>query len=338
MFNYIKSDKYLLYICYVIFIILLLQPSFVKCQEKFLLTEEEMPGYELKRQSISAFLIGDDDQTHDAIRQKWHRIGYDDRQNVYIKYCEFDNEIEAIKGIAYASHSNAAMYIWGSFTGSIVGDGSWVSPGGGAVYFVRGNVGIKIFKPVDLKDEDRQMLISITDQLVTKIESNLSPNILFFENRARQKRINANSYQAMVGPVNHSELMNGYSLHSTWDSKWLSDANNLSMGIRKEWKDADGSVIGIDICRFENMLYASNISEIMNRKTYFLNSKYELDDPGALGEIIDNYQYYGFNGNISVVGFKNNVAVHVYQYHPTGIDTERFKDIVISLGGDILNF
>lgn len=332
------SKRYLIFFCHVIIVSSLLFHAEIKGQNKYLLTEEEMPEYELSRQSRDIWIIGEGNQTHDVISQKWHRVGHDEHQNIYIVYCEFNYEIEAIRGTAFASHTNATPYIWGSFNGSIVKDGSWISIENSAMYFVRGNMGIMIFKPVDFKEEDRQILVSISDQLVNKIESNLSSDIFFYEEAARQKQMNANAYQAIIEPITHSELLNGYSLYSNWDSKWLTDAKSLRMGIRKEWKSVKGSVIGIDICKFDNDLYASNAIEIINRNTFFFNNKFDLDNPGAIDEIIRNWQNFGFRDNLSVVGVKNNIAVHVYQFDPNEIDTDLFYSIVEKLSHQIENF
>lgn len=336
MFNYKKLKKYLLHMNYVISIVLLLYPSsIIKCQEKFLLTEEEMPGHKLLRQCEFEWIIAEGDQMYKVVQQKWRS----NEKDIYIEYGEFNSEVEAIKGTAYASHTFATPFFWGSPFGSIYGDGAWVSMDNTAIFFVRGNVGIKI--NFDLNNS--QFISLLSNKILNKIESNLSPDILSYENTIKQTQMDANIYQVIIEPFTHSELMNGYSLHSTWASKWVIDTENLIMGIRKEWKDANGSVIGIDICKFDSDSDASNASELMNRNTtYYFNNKFELDDLGTLIEIIDKWKYLGqqfdFTHNITVVGLKNNIAVHVYQYHPVGIDTEKFKNIVTSLGGEIINF
>lgn len=335
MLNTKRFNQYLLYISYIILIISLFQPSFVKCQESFLLTEEEMPEYKLLRQCQFGWIIAEGDQMHKVIQQKWRSNGKD----IFIEYGEFRSEVEAIKGTAYTSHTFQMYFSWGSPFCSVYGDGTWVSMENTAIFFVRGNIGIKI----NFDRDNSEFISLLSNKILNKIESNLSPDILSYENTIKQTQMDANIYQVIVEPFTHSELMNGYSLHSTWDSKWVIDTGNLIMGIRKEWKDANGSVIGIDICKFDNDLDASDASELMNRNTFFyFNNKFELDDLETLREIIDKWQYlgqeYDFTHNITVVGLKNNIAVHVYQYHPVGVDTEKFKNIVISLGGNIINF
>jgi hypothetical protein len=125
-----------------------IDPSMSTDPESFLLTEAEMSGYELKIQSSDSWIIGEGDKIHPAMEQTWHIMGKDGSE-IYISYCVFYTEAEAIQGTAHAANSHAEFYIWGSLTGSISGDVSWVAIGDGAQYFVRGNVGIVIFKPTN---------------------------------------------------------------------------------------------------------------------------------------------------------------------------------------------
>lgn len=314
------------------------KPSTLNCQERFLLTEVEMSDYELKNQYNNwIWIIGEGDQSHDAIRQIWHKDGRD----YYVDYCEFDTETKALQGTAYAAtRSNATPYIWGSLTGSIVKDGSWVAISDGALYFVRGNIGIKIFKPVNFNENDRQALVSISSKLLNKIESNLLTEVLSFEEAARQKQIPVRVYQTITNPVVNSEPMNGFSLHSTWDSKWLMTSESLAMGIRKEWKNEQGAIIGIDISRFDSDSLALKAGNTHSRITY--SSIFNLDNLDSLKSILAEWQKkwgYGFPKNLfSVVGVEGNIAVHVYQFDSTGIATSFFYSIVEKLSEQIINF
>jgi len=341
MFNNINFSKFLLFfVCWIILIVLI-NPYTINGQERFLLTEAEMSGYELKRQSMTDWIIGEGDQMHNAIQQKWRVNGGDERDNIYIEYCEFNTEPEAICGTAYASHTFATLFIWGSHTGAIFGDGTWIAISGGSVFFVRGNVGIKINIRIDFDKNDFQLLLLLSNKLLNKIESKLSPEVFSFEEAARQKQIPMEVYQTITDPVVNSEIMNGFSLHTTWDSKWLFESDSLALGIRKEWKNEQGSIVGIDISKFDSDACASKAGEIQSRNTYISPRVFSLDNLDSLKSILTEWQkeWYNFNKNLfSVVGIKSNIAVHVYLFEPIEIDTSFFYSIIEKLAEQISNF
>lgn len=319
-------------------------PAGIKCQQRFLLTEREMEEYDLVRQGEDQWSIGEDLQTKDVISQKWHIKGSHPSQYIYIDYCEFNTIPEAINGTSYAAQSNAAIYIWGSFYGSIVGEMSWVDNGGSnALYFVRGNVGTMIFKPHRNTEDDKQRLNDIANRILNKIEHNLSTEIVLSENISKQKQVPISSYRLMTDPVIQSKLMNGFSLHKAYDSKWVFGSNDFTCGIRKEWINGQGSIISIDICMFDDSNSAIDAADKQDGMIHrFSDDVVTLGDFNSLQSLIESWQNEwrgGFPKKLfSVVGVKDNIVLHLYQFDPNGIDTEFISDLVEQLSEDIVNF
>ena len=211
-------------------------------QEQVLLSESEMPGYELENESTIHWVVGEDNQIQYGIGQQWEIMGAEE-QYVYINYCEFISIPEAIVATAFSALSHAVPYIWGSPTGSLTGDATWFALGSNAIYFIRGNIGIQLFLPFYQNKDSSQRMQIILNKLVGKISQNLSAEIVTLENTLRQKQIPLREYRALTDPVANSELMNGFSLHSTRDSKWLIDSKNLMMGMRNEWENEKGAIV-----------------------------------------------------------------------------------------------
>lgn len=301
--------------------------------QRFLITEAEMPGYELKRQVPFEWIIADGNQMYPVIQQKWHIAGTEENNNIYIEYCEFATEPEAIYGTAYTVQSYETPSIRGTPTGSIIGDNSWAAINGRGIFFLRANIGIKISLWANFNDNDLPLLLSLSNKLANKIESNLSPEIIAFEATAKKKQIPEPRYQQITEPLVNSHLMNGFSLHSTWDSKWLISSDNIAMGIRKEWKDARGAIIGIDICQFAADSVAAKTSDIQGRISY--SSVFRLENLDSLKAILaqwQNWWHTDFSKRFfSAVGMKGTVAVFVYQFEPSGVDGNFFYAIIEKL-------
>lgn len=334
MFDNLNYSKYLYFSTFFIILVELLIPFKTNGQERFFLSENDINGYELRRQSEHIWKIGDsDDQIHKAMKQKWHLIGSEKNHNIYISYAMFSSNIKAIQKTSYAANSNAWHYIWGFFNGSILGDGTWISIRNGALYFVRGNIGIQIFKPGPFTENDRQTFISIATKILNKIKLNLSPEIVSSEEILKNKKFSMADYSSIIDPIMNSSRMSKYTLCSTFSSKWLLNPENLIKGIRKEWNNEQGSVIGIDINKFVSESDALKAGE--NQSRIFYSEVYKLDNLNLLKNALEIRQKYLENDrlkkNISIVGIYGTTAVHIYQYNPNGVNTSSFYSIVEKL-------
>jgi len=321
-----------------IIIFILINPSIIASQEKFLLKVEDLPGYELIEQSKNHWLDSQG-KIYWAISQRWRPMGSSDIEDIYIEYCEFESETEAITVTSYHSGSFAGRYVWGAFSGVIVGDRCWIG-GESAMIFVRGNVGIHLFKPILPTAEDRYTLTTIAHKILDKIETNLSPEILALEEAAKQQQIPLEDYNQMTTAVVSSALMSDFSALMSWDSKWLSDTTTLVIGRRTEWKNDSGVVVGIDICQLATAEQAKQAVNIQSQQTY--SPIFNMDSLTSLQQIIADWQAkqkFGMEENLfSVVSYKGNLAVHVYQFDPTKINTDFTYAIIEQLVAQIINF
>jgi len=288
----------------------LLFVTVINGQEKFLLTSSEMTGYELERQTEFGWEINKNAQLHKVIQQKWKG---NDTLFVFIEYGEFKVD------------------------GSIIKDASWIPFDHNSKYlfFVRGNVGIKLGIPLSFTKTDQQNLIL---KLLNKIELNLSPEVLAYEESIRPKQISSNDYQTITEPVVISNKMTNFSEITFWDSKWLLDSTNMRPGIRKEWKNDQGVVLGIDICKYDNDLEANIASNFRNSHSFFYDILFSLENKDSLTKIIERWIEWGPKDNISVLGVKKNLTIQIYEYNPNGIDTNLFLSIVEDLVEQVSNF
>lgn len=298
-------------------------------QENFLLTVDEMNGYNLIRETTFRWTIGEGDKAHDVIQQKWQTK---DLENLYIEYCEFQGEIEAIFGTACASQTLSTPFKWDSPNGLIVGDGTWTALSKDALFFVRGNIGIKI------NMDSTKELISVSEKTINKIESNLSPDIISFEEVRKQKQIPISEYQTIIEPVINSPQMVSYSFNTVWDSKWIVDSTNLTIGIRKEWQNSNGAVVSVDISKFDTNTEAQKAIAI--RSEIIPTSRiYNLDNLDSLKSNILTLKSNKIKKtSYLMLGIKDNLTVHFYYFNPDSIDWDLFYSIAEKISEQIINF
>lgn len=316
------------------FVILLfvLHSVSLKSQDRFILTESEMPGYELERQENDyRWIINENYDVRIGIEQKWKMIN--GNCSIYISYCKFSSFVEAYQAISFCATTRTAVpYLWGSLNGTIVGDGSWVPiNNSNAIYFLRGNVGIQVFTS-NFEQGKKEELLAIIDNLLNKIEINLSEYIVAFERNAKLKQIPLNSYSLIVDPVLHSQDISEFKFFNSWDSKWPIDTEDedFTFGIRREWRNNSGSILGIDIAQFNTEFQATRSSDLISHNSKLFYNKFDLNNPESIKEVIASYERSGIS-TYSFVGSKGNVAIRFYIYNPAGIN----KDLVTLIAGEL---
>ncbi len=346
MIKRIKTKNFVIILLNVNLIVSFLFSSNVFAQERFLLTNDEIiDGYTIVYELTTSWRINEDMRHVIGIRQKWLPPDSSNSNALSIDYIEFENNAEAQIGTGYHANNHPAFFHWGSFEGFIVADGSWTS-GGTALFFVRGNVGIGIHK----YGNDKIFVIrSIAEKLVDKINTNLSQNIISDEEDAKEKQIPLSEYQTIVEPVTASAKMTDFTHNNSWDSKWAIDTTKFVTGIRDEWNDESGRVIGLDICKFTSksdaqkaanvrvamMLPPPRIAPFPLERTSF----YNLDDLDSLKIIMSKFKsdktrmtsYY-------MIGIKDNIVLHYYYYDPNNIDWDFFYSIAEDISAQIVNF
>ena len=145
--------------------------SVIYAQNNIILREDVIDGYVLISQVEYDWPISSDSLTNSAIKQKWQ----DTEKGVfYILYCEFENEILAIKGTEYMANSCASPFIEGSPTDGIYGKNYWVALDGSAVCFQKGKYSIKVFKPINFQQEDMNRIDMFSNQIIKQIEDSSS--------------------------------------------------------------------------------------------------------------------------------------------------------------------
>ncbi len=326
-------------LCFFVLISILIFPELSSAQEKFVLGKNELEGFTLSGQGPTHFPIGPNFKVYPGIRQTWLINGKTDGETLIIQYAEFSTSPIAFAAIAYSAiKSSAGSWGWGTSSGSIIGDGTWVTGDESGLFILRGNVGVRAFIPVNYQPTDKHKLLNVTNILLNKIESNLSPEIFAFEDSLKQNQIPTNKYETITESVVNSELMNGFTPHSTWDSKWLVDSTNMAMGIRKEWREGGNTVIGFDICRFESVSAAEQAAEFLGEYSIYSGNKINLETRDSLSKIMADWIKTRMGKNMSILGVMDNIAINIYQYDSTGVDTTSFRALVKEMAEQIGNF
>lgn len=332
-----NTKKFLHKSSIVLVVIIFLLNTKATAQEKILLSDENMPDFSLRRLDSTFWAISDTSFVW-AAEQTWT---LKDNGDYYVKYCEFNNEVDAINAVAYEANSFSLAYFIGFTNGGIYGDNSWVSADGGAVYFQKWNYGIKIFKPTSFNLEDRQTIINIADLISDKIDGNILPTIRLKENELLEYRISDNDYQNLVNNSEGILRANGYAENEKMNSKWIIPEDSLVLGIRKQWSK-NNSYVCIDIASYSDTSYAysavNNFSELSFTPIPICNFDTE--------ESIDSFVIYLTNSwgggmqefnPVSIVGLIRNCSVHLYYYNDSGFDPIFFKSLLKSLIFDTNN-
>lgn len=224
----------------------------------FLLTADEVPGYRLKevyrRSSISLYGLGY------VVNQKWASI--DEDIDIDLTMEIFDSEETAMRGMN-SYMDTAEPWIWGSVYGGILGNNSWrtVNSNSGVI-FSYGNIGIRMSTN---KYKDGESTLRINQKAITdlaliqikRIDRNLSPEIIENRESLRQTRLSPAEYNRYMAEAVNVNL-NGYQLITNEDSLWLLKDEGVRMGIRREWRNSQGNVIGVDICKLESNTMATD--------------------------------------------------------------------------------
>jgi len=300
--------------------------SITFAQQKFLLNNKDMEEYELIRQMNTFWPIDTNSLTNDVIEQKW---GISENNDYYISYCEFDNVEKAIKGTSFNANSSATPFIFGSPTGEILGDFSWVAIDGSAICFQKYNVGIKIFKPLNINSEDKNNILKISNKILIRIDENISLNIKLKEDKLLEKQISFKSFQKVTEKCDKLLTEEKITHYKTENSKWLITEDSLIIGFRKQWSKQH-SIFSIDIAEFSDSFDAQRASEYRSKIAF--SPICELDNnesvSAAINDWFTKWSYLELLNYISIVGRKGNLSIHFYYYDKSGIDPKIIYDIV----------
>jgi hypothetical protein len=272
------------------------------------------------------------DEYIDTIRQLWRKEG--EGAGIEIRCGVFDTEARALIGMAYQSGSFAGEYVWGSFTGPLFGDASWISAypaeSSASIIYVKGNVGIHVSS-----NKNFPLIESVAAKIIEKIERNLSTDIRAAEDRAKQKQINEIKHQLITNAVGSVDPIKNYTLLPQYDSKWVVDDSTIVMGKRTEWKNESGTTIGVDVCEFESEQVAAQAAKMRARETW--GYTFEMTNLAAADSLINRAKNWGISHKVlSLVSSNQKYAFCFYMIDPVQLDTSLYSAVVKSVAEKVL--
>jgi hypothetical protein len=253
---------------------------------------------------------------------------------VYISYCEFHSLPETILGTAFSAQCNVTPYIWGSPTGSIIGEGSWSAIGNNfnnsnTIYFVRGNIGIQVFFPFYQYMDLNQRMENISNKLIKKIDQNILEEIRFAEKNSLSDSGIVQFYESTTNGI--SNLLHEYTLYNIKLSKWIIGDDRYYFGMRKEWKN-DAITIGSDLCKFNTEIEAKWAAEIKSENSSISHRVFDLNGQNLLQQVQSEWDYYLnskiSNDTFSFIGTKGNTTIHIYCFNTKDINFNIIYSIV----------
>lgn len=295
--------------------ILTVNPVYLFGQGEIFLTKDEVKGFELERHS--KYDRGNDKQIKTIDIQKWKILDSEVNQYFYVQYYVFSSVPAAISGTTRLSQRFAVPYIWGSPTGFTVGEATWSSlknevNNSSALFFVKGNVGIQVFVH---GLNNRQLIKTVTDKLVTKID------------RFLQTTIKSEDGSNIIESLIYKKLNVGFNYTDSISkqSHWIVDSTQYKSGLRKEWSNGI-STIGIDACLFNNEDEANAAAKMKSEICSISDHVYNLKDQNYPEYVKIEWELYLrseiSNRTFSIVSTKNNIAIHLYCYN---IDKSDFE-------------
>lgn len=288
-------------------------PKSSHSQEKFILTQEDLPDFVLAYQSIY----------EGRIYQQWKKNN--ENYSLYLFYYEYKDEYTSIKEISDRSGSFAALYIFGFPNGQILGNSSWTSVSRTAAFIQLWNVGVQIV------ERNGEIVTNVADKLLTKIQDSISAEYLVKDSELKKLQISLDNCDEVIGAATDTLADNGFEEFKVEDSKWIFNADSLVMGFRKQWS-GENSFFSIDVCEFSSVDDAQQAAEQnanIKRSPFFL-----IDDEASLEQAIEHWNYYWSVNDtikyISVVSRTGKYAIHFYFFDEYGIDIELFKQVILA--------
>ena len=221
-------------------------------------------------------------------------------------------------------------FIFGSSTGEIIGNVSWVSLDGSATYFQKGNVGVKIFKPKSYSKDDENNILSISNKVLARICENIPSDIKTKDESS--KFLQHEQFNKIIEGSEKLISKDGYAEYKLEKSTWIVARDTLIKGYRKQWSK-NQSIISIDIALLSDYNYVLRASEF--RSKILLSPLCILDNNesilAAVNEWINKWSILDKLNYISIIGIRDNLSIHFYYYNDAGIDPKIVYEILKSL-------
>jgi hypothetical protein len=283
------------------------------------LKDSDLPGFSLIFQKNDWSICVGQNQYQNAIIQQWRSDKYDLR----IIYCAFKSIVEADERIAFFSHSFAGPYYWGSISGQVIGDKCWSA--NNAQLLLRGNICIQIISGTT---NGNVIVEQVSAIILKRIEENLSNSIRRTEDEAKSSQIDSTLYNSIINAALSVPSASNYSLlKEEWDSKWRVDNTKFYLGRRVEWKNSEGTIIGIDVCKFSTQDDAKKANEIMKNETYGFS--FDMNQISEVDSVIVKNCRNGITKKIVPLSLcSRNIAVLFYMIDPNKIDSDLFARMI----------
>lgn len=317
--------------CYIVAIIIINCMSFnLSGQNEYILSQTDLTGYKLSKEAKSVWKIEHDSIYKKGVIQKWE---YAENKFIYVDYCTFNNDISAVKGIAYNANSYSIPFIVGSVTGKLFGELCWTSIDGSAFCFLKNNNVVKIFMPLGLSSDSQLKMQYIADEISKKIDSNASKDVIAAKNNYLLNLSNQKEFQKKVSICKKTLIAGGYKETQNDVSKWLISKDSLTMGFRQQWIKGDSTIFSVDIAEFADPEHAQ--AALLNRGEMFKSDVFDFDNKISKSEIIEKlknkYKAYKVNNSFSVLGRKNNLVIQIFCYKNRGVDFKEFDKVIAAI-------
>jgi Tol biopolymer transport system component len=260
--------------------------------------------------------------------QEWSLVDTVKRQYPSIDVSIYDSPETAL--IARANLIIQDVYLYGSFSGKIIGDHSWYDVNGASLDFVKNNVvGHVAFwgKPIAGSYDKVEQ---IAGQIVQWIDVLSQPKIKEMFHQARKSQIPIGEASNIIQAIIKIDL-NGYSITSKEDSIWTNGTTSMVFGRRFNLKDTTSNYLSIDIAKLENRDAAEIIGLDRHKLTLY---GYWIENPDK--PIFRKVPTWLNKTDSSAVFTKDNYAVHIYQHTiANSIDTILFSRLIPAIANKI---
>jgi hypothetical protein len=295
----------------VIIVIFIVQffPILTIGQNKYLLSKGNMNEFKLISQRNIFWQINLNSHTRDAIEQRW-KINEED---YFIDYCMFPNDPAAINSTSFNANSNATPFVFGSTTGEILGDFSWVSIDGSALYFQCDSFGVKVYKPNGINSEAKNELFNISKLILNRIKENDLSKV-----GLDKKQILGKGNLIIAGRIDSLFSSVGFIHNKSERSKWIINNDSVIYSIRDQWRKHN-SIFSIDVIELSDTISIQAALSFRSKISFCPVITINNDSivSAELEKCYKNLDILTTPNDFSFIVKKDNLLLHFY-YHNNG--------------------